>query len=107
MLVCVSVLYRNPNRWTDLNEIWHRGGPRGFFDPIPPPGFRVRKGGLGCLWSLNHAFWQKLYKPKLLGTPDLVGAFTFLGPKSGRTWTPCPSGAMVTHYEEELIKLKL
>ena len=27
--VCLSVLYRNPNGWTDRDEIWHRGGPRG------------------------------------------------------------------------------
>ena len=27
----------------------------------PPPGSVVHKGGLGCLWSLSHAFWQKLY----------------------------------------------
>ena len=26
--VCVGVLYRNPNGWTDRDEIWHRGGPR-------------------------------------------------------------------------------
>ena len=32
-----------------------------------------------------------------------------MGPKSGsgRTWAPCPSGAMVTHYEGEFIKSKL
>ena len=29
MCVCVSVLYRNPNPWKDLDEIWHRGCPRG------------------------------------------------------------------------------
>ena len=29
------------------------------------------------------------------------------GPKSGKTWAPCPSGAMVTHYEREFIKSKL
>ena len=34
----------------------------GGFDPVPPPpGYGVRKGGAGCLWSLNRAFWQKLY----------------------------------------------
>ena len=27
--VCLSLLYRNPNRWTDLDEIWYRGGPQG------------------------------------------------------------------------------
>ena len=25
----VYVLYRNPNRWTDLDEIWQVGGPGG------------------------------------------------------------------------------
>ena len=38
----VSVLYRNPNCWMDLDEIWHIGGPQGwegswgFFNPHPP-----------------------------------------------------------------------
>ena len=64
MCVCVSVLYRNPNSWTDQDEIWHGGVPRGgqgswgFLTRYPPPpGYGVRKGGAGCLWSLNHAFW--------------------------------------------------
>ena len=41
MCVCVGVLYSNPNRWMDPDEIWHEGGPRGGkvlggeFDPIP------------------------------------------------------------------------
>ena len=26
---CLYVLYRNPNCWTDWDEIWHRGGPQG------------------------------------------------------------------------------
>ena len=56
MLVCVFVRvfvhYRNPNCWTDLDEIWHRGGPQGvkvlgFFLTWYPhsPGYRVGKGG--------------------------------------------------------------
>ena len=28
-VLCVCVLYRNPNRWTDLDEIWHGYGPQG------------------------------------------------------------------------------
>ena len=29
-----------------------------FFDLVPiSPGYGVRKGGMGCLWSLNCAFW--------------------------------------------------
>ena len=35
----------------------------------PHPGYRVRKGGVGCLWSLNRAFWRKLYKTKVAGRP--------------------------------------
>ena len=34
-----------------------------------PPGYRVHKGGTGCLWSLNHAFLQKLYETKIAGHP--------------------------------------
>ena len=41
-----------------------------FFYPVPhAPGFGVHKGGSGCLWSLNHAFWQKLFKTKVAGHP--------------------------------------
>ena len=114
--MCLSVLYRNPNGWTDRDEIWHRGGPRGGegswggFDPVPPPpGYGVRKGGTGCSGASTVRFGENFIKQKLQGTPDLVGRVTFLGPKSGsgRTWAPCPSGAMVTHYEGQLIKTKL
>ena len=28
-IVCVRVLYRNPNRWMDCNETCHSGGPQG------------------------------------------------------------------------------
>ena len=112
--VCVYVLYRNQNRWIDPDKIWHRGGPWGregfwvFFNQVPPtPGYRVHKGGPGCLWSLSHAFWQNLFKLKLQCTHDLVGEGHFFGPQiqiwkdlgPGRTWAPCPSEAMVTHYE--------
>ena len=38
-----------------------------FFDLVPTPGDRVRKQGAGCLWRLNGAFWQKLYKTKVAG----------------------------------------
>ena len=34
-----------------------------------PPGYGVRKGGVGCLWSLNRAIWRKLYKTKVAGRP--------------------------------------
>ena len=39
----------------------------------PPPGYGVHKGGKGCLWSLNRAFWQKLYKTKVAGHPWFSG----------------------------------
>ena len=37
-------------------------------------------------------------RPDTPHAPDLVGRVTCSDPKSGsgRTWTPCPSGAMVT-----------
>ena len=38
------------------------GGGGGFDPAPPPPWYGVRKGGAGCLWSLNRAFWRKLYK---------------------------------------------
>ena len=50
----MSVLYRNPNGWTDRDEIWHRGGPGGGgrFDLVPPP------PGTGCVkgvWGASGA----------------------------------------------------
>ena len=40
----------------------------GGFNMIPPPsGYGVHKGGLGCLWSLSRAFWQKLNRTKVVG----------------------------------------
>ena len=44
-----------------------------------PPGYGVCKGGVGCLWSLSHAFWQKLYKTKVAGTPKVVEAGQLFG----------------------------
>ena len=84
-------------------------GGGGFQPNTPTPGCGVRKGGPRCLWNLSCAFWQKLYKTKVAGPPDLMGAGHLLDPKfgSGRTWIPCPSGTMVTHYEGEFIKSKL
>ena len=37
------------------------------------PGYRVCKGGQGCLWSLNCEFWQKLYKTKVAKPPRFNG----------------------------------
>ena len=72
--VCLSVcLYRNPNRWTDQDEIWHGGGPQG----------GKVLGVLGCVKgvrryrSLSHSFWR--LKQKLQGAPDLVGAGDLFG----------------------------
>ena len=53
----------------DIDEIWQAGGPlvrEGFwgFQPITPtPGYRVHKGGTGCLWSLSHVFWKSCRAP--------------------------------------------
>ena len=110
MWVCLCVLYSNPNGCTDWDEIWHRGGPwggrllGGGVNQVPPP-TRVR----GASGVSTVRFGENFIKQKLQGTPDLVGAGHFLGPKSGsgRTWAPCLSGAMFTHYEGEFIKSKL
>ena len=77
----MSVLYRNPNGWTDPDEIWHGGGPRGgegswggFGQVPPPPGYGVRKGGAGASGASTVRFGENFMKQKLQGTPDLVGA---------------------------------
>ena len=41
-----------------------------------PSAYRVHKGGAGCLWSLNHAFWWKLYKTKVAGHPWFSGGWS-------------------------------
>ena len=51
----VCVLYRNPNHWTDWDEIWHGGGPQGWkvlgggltWYPHPP--------GTGCINGVRGA----------------------------------------------------
>ena len=72
--------------------------------------------GMGCLKGVRGASGasavhsgKNFIKQKLLGIPKLAGTFTFFEPKSGsgRTWAPCPSGAVVTHYEGEFIKSML
>ena len=74
-----------------------------------PPGTGCINGVWGASGASTVCFGENFIKQKLQGTPDLVGQVTSLGPKSGsgRTWAPCPSGAMVTHYAGELIKSKL
>ena len=88
MSACVSVLYRNPNRWTDQDEIWHRGGPRGGrflggFDPVtpPPPGMGCVKGVWGASGASTMHFGENLIKQKLQGTPNLVRAGHLFGPQ--------------------------
>ena len=55
------------------NEVVLRGGKvlggGGSPGNPPPPGYRVDKGGPGCLWSLSHVFWQKYYKTKVAVHP--------------------------------------
>ena len=87
MCVCLFVLYRNPDGWTDWDKIRHRGGSQGVegswgFQPgTPHPRYRACKGGMGCLWRLNHAFWQKLYKTKVARGPQFSGC-------GSPFWTP-------------------
>ncbi len=77
----VYIRYRNPNHWTDLNEIchgdtpqWGKGSYLGF-DPIPPPlGQGGPKQGLPCLCSLNNcSIWCKFYQTKAVGHPHFSG----------------------------------
>ena len=108
MFVCV--LYTNLNCWTDLEENWHRGRfLGGFWSGTPKPGNWHQKGVQGASGASAMHFWQKLSKQKLQGDLIYWGRFTFSDPKSrsGRTWGPCPSGAIVTHMEGYLLKSKL
>ena len=90
-------------RWSSKGEgSW-------FFLPSAP-----HPWGTGCIkreWGASGAasavhLGKNFVIQKLQGPP---GASKLLDPKwgSGRTWRPCPSGTMVTHYEEEFIKSKL
>ena len=38
------------------------------------PGGEKFLGDLGCLWSLSHAFWLKLYQTKVAGRPQFRGS---------------------------------
>ena len=73
----------------------------GFFltQYTPPPVYGVRKGGTGCLWSLNRAFWRKLYKTKVAGQPQLSG-----GRSPYRTPHLEGPGLSVTHFQGDFIK---
>ena len=89
MCVCVSVLCRNPNRWTDWNEIWHRGGPqeeegswgRGVSPVLSTPRCRVCKGGQGASGASGVCFGKNFIKQKLQEAPDLVGTGHLFGPQ--------------------------
>ena len=83
----VCVLYRNPNGWTDRDEIWHGGGPRGgwflgFLTRYPTPlGTGCIKGMRGASGASTMCFGENFIKQKLQGTPDLVGAGHLFGPQ--------------------------
>ena len=85
--VCVCVLYRNPNGWTDRDEIWHGGGPRGgkvlggFQPGTPPLGTGCVKGIQGASGASTVHFGENFIKQKLQGAPDLVGAGHLFGPQ--------------------------
>ena len=76
------------------------------FDPVPPPPAYGVWGASGA--SAMH-FGEYFIKQKLQGTPDLVRAGHIYGPQIWiqKDLGPCPSGAMVTHYEGEFITQKL
>ena len=82
------------------------GGGGGPSYPPQPQG----KGGINGVQGTSGAsamhFGKNFIKQKSQGTSNLVRVGH---PKSGsgRTWAPCPSGAMVTHYEGKFIKSKL
>ncbi len=76
----MCVRYRNPNHWTNLNEIWHVYTPQWGkvrswdLTPYPnPQGQGGPKQGLACLCSLNGSIWQKLYKTIDVGCPCFSG----------------------------------
>ena len=99
----VCVLYRNPNGWTDRDEIWHGGGPRGgwflgFLTRYPTPlGTGCIKGMRGASGASTMCFGENFIKQKLQGAPDLVGAGCLFGPQIRKDlgpmsplWTPYP-----------------
>ena len=105
MCVRVCVLYRNPNCRTDQDEIWHRGVPQERkgswvgFDLVPPtPQLQGAQRGSGGLWSLNCAFWRKLYRTKVAWHPQISGGLPI--------WTPNPD-PKGPGPEGEFIKSKL
>ena len=88
MSLCVFVLYRNPNGWTDRDEIWHRGGPRGGEGSWGVSTWYPHPQGTGCImgvWGASGAstlhFGENFIKQKLQGTPDSVGVGHLFGPQ--------------------------
>ena len=84
-------------------EVVHEGGRLvGGFDPVPPTHWVQGASGASTM-----RFGENFIQQKLKGTPDLVGAGHLFGLQIRiwkDLWASCPSGAMVTHYEGELIK---
>ena len=83
-----------------------RMGMKWGFDPEPQPP-RVHKGGTGCLWSLSHSFWQKLYKQKLQGAPDLVGTGHLFGPQIRKDLGPMSFWSHVHSYWGKVYNTKV
>ena len=87
-VLCVCVLYRNPNRWTDLDEIWHGYGPQGGEGSwgvstlySHPPGTGCVKGVQGASGAATLCFGENLIKQKLQGAPNFVGVGQLSGPQ--------------------------
>ena len=54
----------------------------GWTPPTLTPGVQgAQKGGPVGFWSLRGAFWQKLYKTKVAGHPQLSGVGHPIGPQ--------------------------
>ena len=65
----VYVIYRNPNRWTDLDKLWRVGGPQGRdgswggVNPVPlTPWVQVVSGASAVCFGKNF-IKQKLEVP--------------------------------------------
>ena len=98
MCVCLFVLYRNPDGWTDWDKIRHRGGSQGVEGSWgvstwypPPPGTGHVKGVWGASGGSIMHFGKNFIKQKLPGAPNLVGAVHLFGPQ---IWTRKDLGPM-------------
>ena len=93
MGVCVYVLYRNPNHWKDLDEIWKRGGPQGWELSVgdwtgtsDPAGMGCIKGVWGAYGASRLQFVQKLYKTNMAGHPQYSQVGHLFGPHGHSLW---------------------